>query len=399
MAESGLPASPRFEKDERLSLIVGLLQRFSWSSESHGESYRIALGGDVSLDDAGALWKRITETLNTLPDVQHVEIDLDKVQEIDGACMALLVHLRATLIGRRVRCEFVGGAADVNRVLQLYGGHAKPKRRRRSRRRRSAIEQLGEATSSVISEAKQLLSFIGELWLSALGALKRPRSLNFNDALVTMERAGADATPIVLLINFLIGFVVAYQSAEQLKRFGANIYVVDLVGVSMTRELVPLMTSIIVCGRSGAAFAAELGTMKVSEEIDALRTLGFMPLRYLVIPRIVGTVAVMPALILVGDVVGVFGALVVAGFALDVTPTMFMTQLENAVTFSDVIAGLVKGVVFGAAIAVIACQQGLATSGGAQGVGRRTTGAVVAILFSLIVLDAIFTIVLQALGI
>ena len=166
----------------------------------------------------------------------------------------------------------------------------------------------------------------------------------------------------------------------------------------MTRELAPLMTAIIVCGRSGAAFAAELGTMKVSEEVDALRTLGMLPLRYLVMPRVLGLVLVAPLLVLLADAVGIAGGALVAALSLDVTPTAFLIQLKSAVKPSDIISGLIKGTVFSAAVAVISCQQGLATSGGAEGVGRRTTAAVVSILFSLVVLDAIFTVLLGVLG-
>ena len=239
---------------------------------------------------------------------------------------------------------------------------------------------------------------LGQLTASTAHVIKHPKSLNLRDVTLTMERAGADATPIVLLINFLMGFVMAYQSSAQLKPFGANIYVADLVGVSMTRELGPLMMAIIICGRSGAAFAAELGTMKVSEEVDALRTLGFLPLPFLVIPRMLGLILVAPVLVLLADAIGIVGGGLVAMLTLDIPPTSFLIQLQGAVKASDVISGVIKGMAFCGTIALISCQQGLATSGGAEGVGRRTTSAVVSILFALIVLDAVFTVALGALG-
>jgi phospholipid/cholesterol/gamma-HCH transport system permease protein len=203
----------------------------------------------------------------------------------------------------------------------------------------------------------------------------------------------------VLLINFLIGFVMAYQSAGQLKQFGASIYVADLVGVSMTRELGPLMMAIIICGRSGASFAAELGTMKVSEEVDALRTLGFSPLPFLVIPRMLGLILLAPILVLMADAIGICGGALVASLSLDINPTSFLIQLQSAVKAGDIISGVIKAMVFCAAIALISCQQGLATTGGAEGVGRRTTSAVVSTLFTLILLDALFTVVLGVFGI
>jgi len=384
--------------DNRLSLMVGLVQRFTWERAGTEEAQRIELGGSITIDDSAALWKKVGESLLELKAARSVHIDLSQIQLIDGACMALLVHFRNDIRTRGLTCEFVGGSPDVERIVDLYGGHKRSKRRRVQRKPVNAVEQVGNATVAVLHEIRQILDFIGQLVASTILAVKNPKTVNFHDVGPTMERAGADAAPIVMLINFLIGFVVAYQSAAQLKQFGANIYVVDLVAVSMTRELGPLMTAIIMCGRSGAAFAAELGTMKVSEEVDALRTLGFMPLRHLVMPRMLGLVLVAPFLVLLADAVGIAGGLVVAAMTLEITPTRFLIQLQSAVKPSDIISGLVKSVAFASAIALISCQQGLATTGGAEGVGRRTTGAVVSILFALIVLDALFTILLAGLG-
>jgi phospholipid/cholesterol/gamma-HCH transport system permease protein len=385
------------EFGERRSLVAGLVERFTWHAEHHADEQRILLSGSFTIDDAAAVWKRIGSTLAGSRGLRATAIDLSGVTLVDGVCMALLVHLRSKLRSFGQRCDFEGANPAVQRIVQLYGRKARG-RRRPTRAPANAIEQVGGATVAFVAEIARILDFLGQIVVSAARALRNPKTMNLRDVGLTMERAGADAAPIVLLINFLIGFVMAYQSAAQLKQFGANIYVADLVGVSVTRELAPLMTAIIVCGRSGAAFAAELGTMKVAEEVDALRTLGFMPLRYLVMPRIVGLMLVAPILVLLADAVGILGGGVVAATSLDVTPTAFWVQLKSAVDPSDVISGLVKGIVFSAAIALIGCQQGLATSGGAEGVGKRTTGAVVATLFALILLDALFTIVLQGLG-
>jgi phospholipid/cholesterol/gamma-HCH transport system permease protein len=385
--------------DERLSLVAGILQRFSWHGAEADGLLRIRLGGSIAIDDAAALWKRISETLaEELEGVRAVELDLSTVSKIDGACMALLTQLRSELRARGVTCEFVGGSGEVRRVVDLYGGRKKTRQKRARRKPLDAVEQVGNATLAVIAETRQMLDFIGQLASSTAHVIRHPKRLNLRDVTLTMERAGADAAPIVLLINFLMGFVMAYQSSAQLKQFGANVYVADLVGVSMTRELGPLMMAIIICGRSGAAFAAELGTMKVSEEVDALRTLGFLPLPFLVIPRMLGLILVAPVLVLMADAVGILGGALVAQVALDVGPTTFLIQLQGAVKATDVISGVVKGMVFCGTVALISCQQGLATSGGAEGVGRRTTSAVVSILFSLIVLDAIFTVVLAVFG-
>jgi phospholipid/cholesterol/gamma-HCH transport system permease protein len=178
----------------------------------------------------------------------------------------------------------------------------------------------------------------------------------------------------------------------QLKQFGANVFVADLVGLSVTRELGPLMTAIIVCGRSGAAFAAEIGTMKVSEEIDALRTMGFGPVRYLVLPRALALMLVLPVLTLLADLVGIVGGLVVGIVSLDLTVAGYVSETLKAVSLWDVFSGVLKSFVFALAISLISCQQGFATTGGAEGVGRRTTSSVVSILFSLILIDSVFTV-------
>jgi phospholipid/cholesterol/gamma-HCH transport system permease protein len=389
-------AEPAEVFGDRVSLLAGLRPGFSWHLTELPEGVRIELGGPLTIEEAPALWKRLSEVLENSAGHTRVQIDNSGVTAIDGACTALLVHLRSELKARRVHCEFTGGSPAVRRLVDLYGGRRRPKVRRR-RAAPSAIEQVGRATVAFFEEVVSVLDFFGRLVRAAWFLLRHPRQINFRDIGLTMERAGADAAPIVMLINFLIGFVMGYQSALQLKQFGANIYVADLVGLSVTRELGPLMTAIIVCGRTGAAFTAELGTMKVSEEVDALRTLGFMPLRFLVMPRVLGLLMVVPLLTLLADAVGILGGLLVAVLSLDITPVAYWGQTLKVVKPWDVFSGMLKSGVFAGAIALIACQQGLATSGGAEGVGRRTTSAVVSILFALILLDAVFTVVLGAL--
>jgi phospholipid/cholesterol/gamma-HCH transport system permease protein len=370
--------------------------RFLWQAVVEAGELRVTLGGYITIDEAPALWKHVAEILDRLHQHQRVRVDLADVELIDGACVALLVHLQSELRQRRIPCELVGSNREIQRLLTLYG--RRRIRRRVRRRPNDAVQQVGEGTARLFASALAVLDFFGTFLLSLARALRHSRTLNLRDVALTMERAGADAVPIVLLINFLIGFVMAYQSAVQLAQFGANIFVADLVGLAMVRELGPLMTAIIVSGRSGAAFAAELGTMKVSEEVDALRTLGLLPLPYLVLPRVLGLALVAPLLTLLADAVGIGGGMVVAAVRLDVTPAAFMTELRQTMQPWDLFSGLLKSIVFSAAIALIACQQGLATSGGAEGVGRRTTAAVVSILFALVLLDALFTVLFGALG-
>ena len=363
--------------------------------EESDDAVRLELEGRFVLADAARFWAELKTTTDGLPAGKALEFDMTQVANIDGGAMALLVQLRADLHRRGVSAEFTNAADNVQELIRLYRGDVKVGPRKR-RRPRGTLEQLGTATIAFFTEIKLVLAFFGMMIVSVGRVIRRPRSANWRELWPTMERTGADAVPIVLLINFLIGFVMAFQGAVQLKQFGANIFVADLVGLALTRELGPLMTAIIVCGRSGAAFAAELGTMTVSEEIDALRTMGFGPMRFLVLPRTIALMLVVPMLTLIADIVGILGGIFVGIISLDLTLVGYLTETRGALTVWDVFSGLVKSVVFALVIALIACQQGLATSGGAEGVGRRTTSAVVTTLFTLILVDAGFTLFFYA---
>ncbi len=364
-----------------------------WRATNDGEATVIELTGKLDIDLAPVLWAKVNALLEG-PPPPKVVVEVTELESMDSACVAIVAHLQRHLEKRRIPLELRGANADLQK---LYSLHIRKRRHRRTDRRpRGVLTQLGQATVNLWGGFKDGCAFIGELSVTIFRERFSLRRYNLRDAALTAERAGADAVPIVLLINFLVGFVMAYQSARQLERFGANILVADLVGIAVVRELAPLMTAIVVCGRSGAAFAAELGTMKVGEEVDALRTLGMYPIQYLVMPRLLGLVAVAPILTLIADGIGIAGGVVVAALKLGVSPQAFLTEMSQAVRVVDVVSGLVKSVAFAAACALIACERGLSVSGGAAEVGQRTTSAVVTILFSLIVLDAIFTVLMES---
>jgi phospholipid/cholesterol/gamma-HCH transport system permease protein len=360
-------------------------------ASTDGKNTTLRLYGRLLLRDGTEIWKQIRDLTDGLPKGHAVHIDMHAVELVDGGAMALLVHTRTDLAQRGLTCEFVEAAPHVQDIIHLYRGDVRVGRKKR-RKPQGTLDQIGVATREILLEFKLAFAFLGQGIVSLGDIFRNPRSANWREVFPTAERAGADAVPIVLLINFLVGLVMAFQSAPQLQRFGANIFIADLIGISMTRELGPLMTAIVVCGRSGAAFAAELGSMKVNEEIDALRTMGFGPMRYLVLPRTLALMITMPMLTMLANVLGILGGLCVGVFSLDLTVMAYFIQLQKAVKLWDLYSGLIKAAAFGLAIAMIACQQGLATTGGAEGVGRRTTAAVVSTLFVLIVIDAIFTV-------
>ena len=349
------------------------------------------------MPEAAAIWRELHRTTDSVK-TGRLAIDISGTRTIDGAVMALIVALRTDLAARGVRTELVGTPEQLRPLVELYEADAEPPRKRKRRKPESTVEHIGRATSGILDELKAVVTFFGAMVVAIAGLVRNPRSGHWKEVPPLLERTGADALPIVALINFLLGFVMAYQSARQLKMYGANLYVADLVGISVTRELAPLMTAIIVCGRSGAAFAAEIGSMKVSEEVDALRTLGLRPFAWLVVPRVIALLIVLPALTIIGDLIGVLGGLVVAVTSLDVTIRAYFVETITAVQLWDVQHGLIKSVAFALAIGLIACQQGFAASGGAEGVGRRTTATVVTSLFALVVLDALFTVMFRLLG-
>ncbi len=364
-------------------------------SDAKGEARQVSLRGTLTFAGAADIWSRIRTGTATLKEGDEIDFDVSQAGAIDGGTMALLVHLRGELAARGVRAEFTGAAEPIQALIHLYKGDIDATKRKK-RKAESLLAHVGRATVQFFEEVQGVLGFFGSAVLAAFGLLREPRTGNWKAILPTMERSGADAVPIVVLINFLVGFVMGFQGATQLKQFGANLYVADLVGLSVTRELGPLMTAIILCGRSGAAFAAELGSMCVSEEIDALRTMGFGPIRYLVLPRMVALMLVLPLLTLLGDLMGMLGGLVVGISSLGLTFGGYLFETQKAVSMWDVFSGLIKSVVFAMAISLISCQQGFATTGGAEGVGRRTTASVVSILFALIILDAGFTMFFHA---
>jgi phospholipid/cholesterol/gamma-HCH transport system permease protein len=360
-----------------------------------GDRATLRFAGELRFQSCFDAWDEVRELLRPPP--PHLELDVSDVAGLDGGATALLLELRAEAAAAGSDATIVGAKGRVQSMLDLYGAHPRRPSIQAPPARIGILDQIGRETRALLNESNAL-DFVGDVALAGAQAIRAPRRMNWRDVPRLMERAGADGIPIVLMINFLVGLVTGFQAAIQLEQFGANIFIADLVGLSVTRELAPLMTAIIIAGRSGAAFSAELGTMRVSEEIDALRTLGLDPYQYLVFPRVLALTLVAPLLTMLADVIGIAGGLLVAMFSLDLTFHAYVAQSEKALDLFDVFSGLLKSAVFGLNIGLIACQRGLATRGGAEGVGRSTTSAVVTSLFAIVVLDAIFTVIFHALG-
>jgi len=254
------------------------------------------------------------------------------------------------------------------------------------------VERIGRSAAAGWEQAYSMLGFVGESASALGGCIAHPARMRWRPILFNIRRAGFDALPIVGLLSFLLGIVVAYQGADQLRQYGANIFVADLVGLSMLREFAPLITAIIVAGRSGSAFAAQIGTMAVTEEIDAMRTIGIAPIELLVLPKIIALVIALPLLTVFADVLGVAGGMLMAQSQLDVGYVEFLDRMAKAVSITSYAVGIGKAPVFAVIISMVGCFQGFRTKGGADSVGQQTTRSVVQSIFLVIVADALFSI-------
>lgn len=355
--------------------------------EAPGEAPRLTVSGELRYARLVPRWSDVRELAEGSSDV-----DLSGVANLDGGSAALLVELAAP--DKRL----VAARGEVARLLELYGPEPLCAPELEAPRRQSVFGQAGRFTARIFEEWAEVASYVGELIAEVRSVLRHPGRFSVRNTIEVFARTGPDAIPVITLIHLLIGLVLALQAARQLETFGAEIFVANLVGLSVVRELGPLMTAILLAGRSGAAFAAELGTMRVSEEIDALRTMGIAPMGYLVLPRLLALVIAAPLLTFVADAVAILGGLSVGWWMLDLPPAAYWANTRAAIGAGDLWVGFIKSVCFAIACGLIACERGLSTRGGALGVGRATTSAVVTILFHLVVIDAILTWVFNVYG-
>jgi phospholipid/cholesterol/gamma-HCH transport system permease protein len=316
----------------------------------------------------------------------------------DTSLLAFLDRLETTAGERDVPLERESLPAGVTRLLDL--AHAVPSRTDPTDKKRQAVlARIGTRTAELLAGGREIVTFVGQL-AQALGRLVTGRArFRAVDLGIFLQDTGAAALPIVTLISFLVGVILAFVGAVQLKQFGAQIYVADLVGLAMVRQMGALMAAIIMAGRTGAAFAAQLGAMKVNEEIDALTTMGIPPLDFLVLPRFLALVLMMPLLCIYADVLGILGGFVIGTVNLGISFSQYWNQTMNAITLKDCLPGLIMSVFFGALVATFGCLRGMQCAGSSSAVGDAATSAVVSGIVSIIVADAIFTVLFDILGI
>ena len=327
-------------------------------------------------------------------------IDGSRIEELDTAGAWVLQKFLWRLRDEGVAVEMRGLRPDFTKLLEVAGQQAAASPNAPLQVAGASwvtLETLGRTAAAAHEQAVALLSFVGESAAALAGSITHPQRIRWRPNLHNIRSAGFDALPIVGLLSFLLGIVVAYQGADQLRQYGANIFVADLVGLSMLREFAPLITAIIIAGRSGSAYAAQIGTMAVTEEIDAMRTLGIAPLDLLVLPKILALLIALPLLTVFADVLGVFGGMIMAQAQLGVGFGDFLDRFVKAVSVTAFMIGIGKAPVFAIIIAVVGCFQGFRTKGGADSVGRQTTRSVVQAIFLVIVADALFSVAFSAL--
>lgn len=330
-----------------------------------------------------------------------VTIDLSDAKAIDTAGAWLIIDVQSAIRERGGKCE-VTGATDKQSELLDVVRHSIPAKEAIAKPRRgivSWLEAVGKATWLQFQTLIEILGFLGAVVARLFGLLIHPGRLRLTSLVHHMQEIGLNAIPIVSLMAFLIGVVMAFQGAVQLRQFGAEVFVVDLIAISVLRELGILLTAIIVAGRSGAAFTAAIGSMKMREEIDAMRTLGLDPIEVLVLPRVLALVFVLPLLGFVADVMGLFGGAMMSWIELDVSPGMFRTRLHDSVDVWHYAVGLIKAPFFAVIIGIVGCYEGMKVGGDAESLGRLTSTSVVLSIFLVIVADAMFSIFFAVVGI
>jgi phospholipid/cholesterol/gamma-HCH transport system permease protein len=358
----------------------------------------VALRGDWKLARGLPAPEGVMEEIGKSPLPKKVIFETGDLAGWDSGLLTFLVAVltRCTQLGVEVDRH---GLPDGVRKLLALATEVPARPRRRSSEPEPVLARVGDAAIARWTGFGDTLAFIGEAFLSLLRLFTGKARFQRSDFLLEVQDCGARSLPIVTLINFLTGLILAFVGAVQLRRFGAQIYVADLVGIGMLRDLAPIMTGIIVTGRTGASFAAELGTMETNQEIDALRTLGISPMDFLVLPRLLALSLMMPLLCLYADLSGIIGGLVVAGSMLDISPMQYWLETRSAVHLSDLFLGLFMSAVFGVLIALAGCMRGIRSGRSASAVGEATTSAVVTGIVSIVVATAIITAISYVLGI
>jgi len=354
--------------------------------------FTVHFHGKLDVSSSAGIIKELIPEINSLS-LTSLTADLDDISYLDDFGLIILIELKKVIKNKNSSFSMNDTRNMAENILSLNESDfdkspvsAKPKKSY------GVVIRFGETVIKSASNFKILVSFIGSVLFAFVHVFRHPGSLRVDDTILCMEKTGVNAVPIVALISFLLGLVISFMSSLQLQQFGANLYVASLVAIAMVSELGPIMTAIVVAGRSGSAFAAEIGSMKISEEIDALFVMGFDPTLFLAIPRILASVIVVPLLTLFSNIFAIAGGLVVGVFILDLTISSYITQTIKVLTLFEVVWGMSKSIIFAILISWVGCLRGFQTRGGADAVGNAATSAVVSGIFLIILFDSMFAV-------
>ena len=362
------------------------------SAQADGDTLRVNVGGSWRITDTRPDWKTARGSVSP----KRVVVAADGLERWDTSLLLFLLEVQGWAREANAEVDLNALPAGVLRLLgQLATSHATSVTRDRSE---GFVFAVGRATIGTGRNIKAISHFVGETVLSTIRLVMSPVKFRWRDWVYEMQQCGAMALPIVSLISFLVGVTLAYTGAIVLRQYGGDIYIADLIGLSMVRETGAVMTAVVLAGRTGAAFAATLGNMKANEEIDALETLGIAPVQFLVLPRVLALAVMTPLLAVYSNALGMIGGMAVALGILRIQPSAYWAEMQSSIDMSDLWVGIIKAVAFGLIIGLSGCLRGLQAERSAAGVGRAATSAVVTAILLLVVADALFAVVFNILG-
>jgi phospholipid/cholesterol/gamma-HCH transport system permease protein len=373
-------------------------EKYHTSYSNNGE-LELELTGDWIIGEKLPPLEDIKENLHQYPNLTRVNIKTENLGRWDSRLVSLILRLSKHLQQSNIQLHTKSLPVGIQSLLSLATAVPERTGARKILQQQSFLENIGNKIIDTSKEGHKILSFIGKVWLSLPRLLQGKARFRMQDFWSIVQECGPNALPIVTLISLLIGLILAFIGAIQLRLFGADIYVANLVAIGMTREMGAMMTAIILAGRTGAAFAAKLGTMQVNEEIDAFKTMGIATMDFLVVPRVLALVFMMPLLTIYANMIGMLGGLFVGVTMLNISFFEYYQQTISSITLIDYSTGVFKSVLFGLLIAVIGCMSGMHCGRSSSAVGDAATSAVVRINVSIVVTDAIFTILFESLGI
>lgn len=359
----------------------------------------VQFSGSWRLQDELPAAAEVEQALEAGPSVRRMALDAQGVTAWDTGLLTFLLRLMQQNQQRQIDTDQTGLPEGMQRLLALATAVPEREGAARSAAHTPLLARIGSHAIAAVTSSREMIDFIGEAALAFIKLLRGQASFRWSDVLALMQASGSQALPIVSLISGLIGLILAFMGAIQLRQFGAQIYVADLVGIGMTREMGAVMTGIIMAGRTGAAFAAQLGTMQVNEEIDAYTTLGISPMEFLVLPRMLALVLMMPLLCVYADLLGMLGGVVVATGMLDVSLLEYVNETRAAVSLTDIALGVVKSGLFGVLIALAGCLRGMQCGRSASAVGDAATSAVVTGIVFIIATDGLLAVLTEAIGV